>query len=554
MAFRAVDCESIDLVLKSSRVFAGESDAAAPAALAMGDGRIAAIGPADEVAAFARERRAGRAPEILDFGDALIIPGFHDSHLHFFHSAVYSSPLAARFMGTSEADCVDRVRQMAEMRPKGWLLAQGWREYRWDPPLTPSKESLDEAFPDRPVALYSGDAHTLWLNSTALRELGISRDSTPPAGGMYDRDESGEPTGIVREAAAMELMPRIMGSFTEEEILQAYRGFLARLAANGITSVCDLSLMAAPGLDFVRDDVYAALLDRGELSVRVNLFPTLLDDLGRFEELRASCSGDMLQARGLKQFFDGVSSQHTAWLAKPYSNARFEGDCGRPTVEPERMRGLVMRAASKGYPVRIHAIGDAAIHAALGIFEEARTTYGPLPDGQHNCLEHVENFQPQDIARMAQLGVVAAVQPPHMTLDPGGPERDLGPERVPFMWPFRSLADSGAVLAFGTDSPVVDVDSMDVIYSAVARKDPGTHEPADGWLPSERISRAEALRAYTQGSAMAAGRQSEVGTLEPGMLADVAVLDRNVLACDEDEIQKTKVLATFVGGRRVFAR
>ena len=553
-AFKAVRCESVDLVLKSSLVFTGESDAAAPAALAIEDGRIAAAGPADEVEAFAREHRAGWPPEVLDFGDALVVPGFHDSHLHFFHSAIYSSPLADRFVGTSEADCVERVRKMAERRPEGWLLAQGWREYRWDPPFPPSKASLDDAFPDRPVALYSGDAHTLWLNSAAMRELGLPRDSRPPTGGSYDRDESGELTGIVREAAAMELMPRIMGSFTDEEILQAYRGFLDRLAENGITSVCDLSLMAAPGLDFVRDDIYAALLEQGELNVRVNLFPTLIDDLGRFEKLKAGCTGKMLQARGLKQFFDGVSSQHTAWLAEPYSNARFKGDCGRPTIAPERMRDLVMQAAGKGYPVRIHAIGDAAIHAALDIFEEARATYGPLPNGQHNCLEHVENFQPQDIARMARLGVVAAVQPPHMTLDPGGPERDLGPERVPFMWPFRSLADSGTVLAFGTDSPVVDVDSMDVIYSAVTRRDPATHEPAEGWLPDERISRAEALRAYTLGSATAAGRQDEVGTLAPGKLADVAVLDRDVLSCGDEEIQKTKVLATFVGGRRVFKR
>ena len=141
-----------------------------------------------------------------------------------------------------------------------------------------------------------------------------------------------------------------------------------------------------------------------------------------------------------------------------------------------------------------------------------------------------------------------------MTLDPGGPERDLGPERVPYMWPFRTLLDTSAVLAFGTDSPVVDVNSMDVLYSAVTRQDPVTHEPAGGWLPAERIGRAEALRAYTQGSAAAAGRRRELGTLEVGKLADIAVLDRNLLTCDDEDIQKTQVLATFMGGRCVFER
>ncbi len=542
----------IDLVIESTRMFSGTSGSALPGAVAVSDDRIVAAGPHDDVRAFVRDRADEGAPETRDYGDALVVPGFHDSHLHFFHSAVYGSPLATTFVGTSEADCVKRLRAFAARRPDGWLLAQGWREYRWDPPVMPTKRSLDEAFPARPVALYSGDAHTLWLNSVALRELVLARTSVPPAGGSYDRFEDGELTGVVREAAAMELMPKIMGAFSDDEVAAAYRGFFAELARNGVTSVCDLSLMAGPGLDFIRDDVHARLLAAGNLTARVHLFPTLLDDMGRFEAMRERYEGPCLQASGFKQFFDGVSSQHTAWVAEPYANARFEGDCGRPTVDPETMRGLVLGAAAKGFPVRVHAIGDAAIHAALDIFEEARATYGPLPEGRRNCLEHVENFQPADMDRLAKLQVVAAVQPPHMTLDPGGPERDLGPERVPFMWPFRSLLDRSTVLAFGTDSPVVGVGSMDVLYAAVARQDPSTHKPESGWLPGERIGMAEALRAYTQGSAAAAGRRRELGTLEAGMLADIAVLDRNLLACEPEDIQKTHVLATFMGGRCVY--
>ncbi|WP_281654734.1 amidohydrolase [Eggerthella sinensis] len=545
----------IDLIIESRQVFTGTDGTAGPAAIAIAGDRIAAVGPREDVRAFAlKENGDGPAPAIRDVGDALVVPGFHDSHLHFFHSAVYASPLATMFLGENEADCVARMQAFAAERPNGWLLAQGWREYRWDPPVLPSKHSLDAAFPTRPVALYSGDAHTLWLNSAALDELGLTRDSVPPAGGSYDRDEQGELTGIVREAAAMALMPHIMGSFTDEEVADAYRGFFARLAENGVTSVCDMSLMAHPGLDFIRDDVHAALLARGELTARVNLFPTLLDDMSRFEDMRERYTGPYLQAPGFKQFFDGVSSQHTAWVTEPYANALVEGDCGRPTVDADVMRSYVLAAAERGYPVRIHTIGDAAIHAALDIFKEARATFGPLPEGRRNCLEHLENFLPEDLERLADLQVVAAVQPPHMTLDPGGPERDLGPERVPYMWPFRTLLDTSAVLAFGTDSPVVDVNSMDVLYSAVTRQDPITHEPAGGWLPAERIGRAEALRAYTQGSAAAAGRRRELGTLEVGKLADIAVLDRNLLTCDDEDIQKTQVLATFMGGRCVFER
>ncbi|HIW76094.1 MULTISPECIES: amidohydrolase [Gordonibacter] len=547
----------VDLIIESEHVFTGCEPTTRSGAVACADGHLVAVGPREDVRTFARQMNAASgaaAPEVRDFGDALVMPGLHDSHLHFFHSAVYSSPLATTFMGTSEADCVTRMKAFAATRPEGWLLAQGWREYRWEPPTMPTKRSLDEAFPTRPVALYSGDAHTLWLNSVALHELGLSLESVPPTGGSYDRFEDGELTGIVREAAAMELMPKIMGAFSNAEIMDAYRGFFATLARNGVTSVCDLSLMAHPGLDFIRDDVHAALLARGELTARVHVFPTLLADMSRFEAMRQTYTGPYLQAPGFKQFFDGVSSQHTAWVSEPYANARSAGDCGRPTVDVDTMRTLVLAAAAKGYPVRIHTIGDAAIHAALDIFEEARATYGPLPEGRRNCLEHLENFLPGDVERLAKLQVVAAVQPPHMTLDPGGPERDLGPERVPYMWPFRTLLDRQTVLAFGTDSPVVDVNSMDVLYAAVTRQDPKSHEPAGGWLPAERTGMAEALRAYTQGSAAAAGRRRELGTLEVGMLADVCVLDRNVLTCDVADIQKTQVLATFMGGRCVFER
>lgn len=544
----------IDVIIESTCVYTGNGSTAIPAALALAGDRIAAIGPHEDVYAFVRRVDPDHHVEVRDFGDACIMAGFHDSHLHFFHSAVYSSPLATTFVGESEADCVARMQAFAAKRPHGWLLSQGWREYRWNPAALPSKHSLDKAFPDRPVALYSGDAHTLWLNSVALDQLNLTPASVPPPGGSYDRDEQGELTGIVREAAAMELMPRIMGSFTDAEIADAYRGFLAQLASQGITSVCDMSLMAHPGLDFIRDDIHAYLLAHDELTARVHMLPTLQSDLSRFEAMRERYTGSILQAAGLKQFFDGVSSQHTAWVSEPYSNARFPGDCGRPTIETDAMRKLVMAAAEKGYPARIHAIGDAAIHAALDIFEEAREAYGPLPEGRRNCLEHLENFLPEDLGRLAKLQVVAAVQPPHMTLDPGGPERDLGDARIPYMWPFRTLLDEQTVLAFGTDSPVVKINSMDVLYSAVTRQDPATHEPVGGWIPGERIGRAEAVRAYTQGSAAAAGRRRELGTLEVGMLADMAVLDHNVLTCPPDDLQKTRVLATFMGGRCVYER
>ncbi|MEC4176942.1 amidohydrolase [Adlercreutzia sp. R7] len=548
-----------DLIMTSSAVFTGRDATPQAGAVAVADDRIVWVGPGGELP----EHLHGPRTVMADYGDALIMPGFHDAHLHFFHSALYLSPLAERFCGENEADAVARLAPLAARRPAGsWLLTQGWRDYLWNPAGMPSRASLDEAYPDRPVAMYSGDAHTLWLNTCALERLGIDDTSEPPAGGSYDRDEEGHLTGIVREAAAMALMPRIVDEFSREELLDAYRSFAAYCNEHGITGVCDVSLMAMPGLDFVRDDLFAALEKADELTVRVSMFPTLLEDRSRLAALKAAHQGPLLRAQGFKQFFDGVSSQHTAWIHDPYSNARFENDCGRPTVPADAMEALVAPAAAEGAPVRIHAIGDEAIHQCIDIFERhpvaasCHTEQAEQAEGSRprHTIEHLENFQPDDIERLAAAGIVASVQPRHITLDPGGPERDLGPQRVPYMWPFRSLLDAGAVLAFGTDSPVTDIDPINAVYTAVTRRDADSHEPAGGWLPDERITLAEALGAYTAGTAIAAQRAHELGYLEPGKFADIVVLEPNPFTLTDDDLQRTQVQATYVGGRKAYER
>lgn len=550
-------------IVQSKRVFTAVRGVDVPRELAFavelpvgasnaeGSGRIAHIGaPDDVIAAYP----AGTP--IMDFGDRFICPGFHDAHLHFFHTAVYNSPYVLMHMGESEAELVARTREFAAaLPPSAWVVTQGWRDYRWNPPVPPTKCSLDEAFPDRPCAMCSGDGHTLWLNSRALEALGVHRDSEPPAGGIYDRDENGELTGIIREAAAMELQPHLLEWLTQADFERAYTEQMARMAGQGITSICDMSLMPLPGCDFIREDIYEALDARGALTLRAHLFPTLLDDQTRLERMQerygAPTASTLIKAPGFKQFFDGVSSQHTAYLTEPYTNARHPGDRGHLTVSAERMRELVLSAAERGHAVRIHTIGDGAIHAALDIFEEALARFGAPKQGR-NTLEHLENLLADDLGRLAKLDVVASSQPCHITLDPGGPERDLGLERSRIMWPFATYERLGVTQAFGTDSPITPVTSMNVLYTAVTRQDPATHEPAGGWLPGERIPMAQAIRNYTFGSACAAGRERELGSLEAGKLADFVVLDHDLTGCEADDIQATRVLATYVGGRCVF--
>lgn len=392
-----------DLILKSTRIFTAEpgEDATISGSIVIEGGRIAFVGSDEEAAAY-----VGSETTVTDLGDAFVCPGFHDSHLHFFPSAMDRSPYVVFCEGTCPEDCVEALKQVEDMRPKDeFMLSYGWYHPLWDNPVLPTKSILDKAYPDRPVCLQSGDGHTLWLNSKGLEKLGITKDSVPPAGGTYQKDENGELTGIVQETAATMLTPTVL-AFSEEETNAGIKQFLADLNAEGITSVCDMSLLAVPGGDFVRDDVYRALEERGDLTVRINMFPTALEDLSRARKLRDEfADNDLLRSPGLKQFFDGVSSTHTAWLTEPYANAYFDGDCGSPVTDPERMRRIVLGAAEEGFAVRIHTIGDKAIHVALDIFEEAREKFGPVR-GQ-NGLEHLENFLPEDIARLAELDVSA---------------------------------------------------------------------------------------------------------------------------------------------------
>lgn len=495
--------QHIDRIIRSKNVFTAQDgiDTARELAIAIAGDRIVAVGAPDDVIAA-----APAATLVIDYGEQFICPGFHDAHLHFFHTSVGSSPYMLMDMGTSEAALVQHALEFSQDLPDdAWVVTQGWRDYRWDPPEHPTKASLDAAFPDRPCVMYSGDGHTLWLNSRALEALGVTRDSEPPAGGSYDKDANGELTGIAHEAAAMQLLPRCLEWLGEDRIASAYADQMRRMAEQGITSICDMSLMPMPGCDFIRDDVYDKLQTAGKLGIRAHLFPTLLDDQSRLEELQVRYANNaLLSAPGFKQFFDGVSSEHTAYLTEPYTNPRFPGDQGRLTVPAERMRKLVLAAAERGHTVRIH--------------------------------------------------VIASSQPCHITLDPGGPERDLGLERSRIMWPFATYKQRGIRQAFGTDSPITPVTSMNVLYTAITRQDPKSHWPEGGWLPSERIDAATALRNYTLGSAYAAGDEQNLGSLEPGKYADLVVLDQNPLTIDPQELQAAKVQATYLAGNLIYER
>ena len=544
-----------DLVISTRSLFTSTGHASVAGAVAICGGTIAAVGPFEQMDAY-----IGPKTRVVDVGDAFVCPGFHDSHLHFTSSAIGRSRFAVFCEGDSPQECAASLAAVADARPRDeFMIGYGWRQGRWADPVTlPTKDVLDEYWPDRPVVLQSGDCHNLWINSAGLAKLGLDDKSVPPAGGAYAKDADGHLTGLIQETAAMALVPQTMAGLSDGEYLEAARAFIRDLNAQGITSICDMALMALPGIeDLVRDRLYERLYDEGSLTVRMSLFPTALEDLTRARELRTRLgSNPYLRCGGLKQFFDGVSSTHTAWLLDEYANPYFPGDCGRPSIEPQLMRRIVLGANAAGFPVRIHAIGDRAIRTALDIFEESERVSGLLACG-HNGLEHLEGFALGDMERLAKLDVVANVQPPHATQDPGQVERDLGVPRVQLMWPFASYVRQGVRFSFGTDSPVVDINSRNVLYDAVTRRDAVTGLPMEGWHTDECISAADAVRAYTLGSAYACGRERELGTLEPGKLADICVLSHDIVGsleepADPEQILSAQVLMTIVGGQVVY--
>lgn len=381
-----------DYILKSSRIYKGTSNCLVDGIVAIKENRILFAGPG-----IREEYYKGPDTKVIDFKDKIIMPGFHDAHLHMYMSGLYASPFVhVSFTDTSEEQCVEGLRELAKIIPKErWLIGAGWYHPLWDNPVLPSKKSLDAVYPDRPVCMVSGDCHTMWINSRGMEILNIDQNTVSPSGGAIDVDENGELTGIFHESAASSLCGTIY-HFSEEEEDVFYKDFIRQLNQYGITSVCDMSMIALPGADFIRDDIYARLLARNQLNVRVNMYPTLVHNLERPLNMRDEYTDGMLQCNGVKHFFDGVSSCHTAYLKEPYYNPYYDGDCGKLSINPDEIRKLVLEATENDFSVRVHTIGDQAIHLMLDYFEEAQQKYGVKPYLQHT-LEHLENFQYEDI-------------------------------------------------------------------------------------------------------------------------------------------------------------
>lgn len=534
-----------DLLIKSRNLFTGTSDRPFEGCVAVQGNEIIKVGDAEEVRPYITEDT-----RIFEYQDEMVMAGFIDAHMHYFCGVFQSSQYMCRelFDAKSEEECVEIIKAFGQAHPEfDKISGMGWFPLLWDKKdVMPSKDSLDRIEPDRPVYLLSADGHTFWLNTKALKECGIDKE-TKVSFGRIGKDEKGELTGLLFEIEAEETANSKAFQLPEKDAEAMIADFNKKLLASGITTTTDMSVNPEPVGDFSEYALAKSMEDSGTLKVRLNLYPSLgiVPDTSVAEGLRDKYHSDKLRVAGLKQFIDGVSSTYSAYLLEPYTDR--PEFTSRPCYPYEVYRDCITNANQKGFGVRLHAIGDGAIRLGLDAIDFARMHSGNT--SVRNSLEHLEAIAPEDIPRFADLNVTCSMQPLH--IPPTAYEKmiRLGEKRCKYQWPFRSLLDKNAVLAFGTDFPVAPYDPLQSVYDAVARVDEKGEEIKIN--PWEKISLAEALKAYTAGSAYCIGMEERLGTLEEGKLADIIVFDRNIFDSELSEITKASVILTIVDGEIV---
>ena len=501
---------------------------------------------------------AGPGTTVLDAGGGLVMPGFNDAHVHFLMGARNLQNLEL-----SEETTVDgvlrRIAEFARTHPdREWLLGRGWF-YAVFPNGMPDRALLDQVVPDRPMAIEAYDSHTTWVNTAALRRLGITDDTPNLPRGEIHRDAAGRATGILKEAA-MELVDLALPPRTIAEDVDSLAAAATLAFRHGLTSVQEA------GGGRKQFEIYRALRASGRPMVRIRLGLrmepglTIADwehRLAEYEAVSLPHRGDPSISAGIvKAFADGVIETGTAAMLAPYEGltAGQPGAFGFPQWEPGELAAAVRVADRHGWQIQVHAIGDGAVRLALDAFEQASAA-NPPRDRRHR-IEHIETIDGADIPRFGSLGVVASMQPYHADPEPAQLDfygSKIGPDRASRGWPWNSIRRAGGRLAFGSDWPIVSFDPFLGLNSAVNRTT-GDGRPAGGWLPHERLALAEALAAYTSRSAWAAHEDTVKGTLEPGMLADVVVLDRDLFSTPPTELLSASVQATILGGRLVYER
>mgnify|MGYP000858272475 CR=1 FL=1 len=525
-------------VLSAARIHT--MDTARPLARAMAfdaSGRILALGDADELQArYPQARR-------LDVGSATVVPGLIDAHAHV--GGLGFAMLGADLVGTaSKAEIIQRLRaKAAQLKPGEWLLGNGWDQNDWPQQSFPTAAELDAVFPDRPVWLSRVDGHAGWANSAAMRA--VPRDlagNWQPDGGMIQRDAAGKPNGIFIDNAML-LVEHARPAPDEATSERALALGMQAAVEHGLTGVHDA------GITLAELRRYQRLADRGQMPLRIYAMAD-----GNSDALESLCRNGLyrhpsgrLQMRAVKLYADGALGSRGAAMLEDYSDDH--GNRGLLVMSADELAVASAKAKRCGVQVATHAIGDRGNRLALDTYAHA---LGADVAGDHRWrVEHAQILAPADLARFAQLHVIASMQPTHATSDMPWAQERVGAQRIVGAYAWRQLRDSGARLAFGSDFPVESVDPRLGLYSAVSRAD-GEGKPAGGWMPQEKLTAFEALRGFTLDAAYAGFGENELGSLAPGKRADFVVLAEDPLAVPDARLRTLDVRATYVDGKPVY--
>jgi predicted amidohydrolase YtcJ len=532
---------SADVIVQHAHVYTVDKTRPWAEAIAIRDGKILAVGTLQTV-----EKLRGATTKIVDAGGRVVLPGFTDCHVHFMSGSEALTGVILDDAKTVE-EYQKRIKEFADShRDAPWILGRGWTYPAFGASALPDKKYLDAIVPDRPVLLEGFDGHTYWANSKALEMALIDKNTPDPANGTIVRDANGAPTGALKEAAHR-LVSKIVPEMTREQRLAALRLGLHEAAKDGVVRV------HSAGGDFEHFDLYDELRQKGELTSRFYIAyflnpPELTSaQIDVIENARKTYHDDWLSGGAVKTMLDGVVESHTA--AMTYA------DTGKTTStfwDPEKYSAAMQELDKRGLQMFTHAIGDQGVDVALNAFEHMENvnhTHDMRPR-----VEHIETVMAKDIPRFGQLGVIASMQPLHAYPDADtlGPWlAGAGKEREPRAWAWKSIGERGGHLAFGSDWPVVTLNPWPGVEMAVTRQTTeGT--PAGGFVPEQRLTVAQAIEGYTLGAAYAGHREKTEGSIEPGKLADLIVVSQDPFKVPSNQLSKTEVLLTIVGGKVVY--
>lgn len=528
-----------DLVFRNGTVWTGVPGAPRAGAVAVRGDRILRVGDGNAVASL-----IGPRTRIVDLRGGLLLPGFIDAHTHFLAGGLSLRSVRLRDARTPAEFAARIAAKARELGPGAWVLDGEWDHEMFDPPELPRRDWIDALTPENPVCVSRLDGHMVLANSAALRAAGITRETPVPPGGEIPRDpETGELTGILKDAAA-DLVFRVAPPPSAADKRTAAELALRRAAEHGVTSVHEMA-------DAGSLEAFAELRRENRLTARLAVYIPVTD-IDAVDRLRpAFPAGDpWLKLAGLKGFADGSLGSATACFFEPYDDAPETAGLLHGQMFPDGiMAQRVLAADRAGLQVAIHAIGDRANALLLDIYERVGRENGPRD--RRFRIEHAQHLRPEDIARFGRLGVIASVQPYHLADDGRWAERKIGARRARTTYAFRSLLAGGAVLAGGSDWTVAPLDPLLGIRAAVTRATLDGRRPG-GWVPEEKLTVEEAVRAFTSGGAYAEFAEAEKGTVEEGKLADLVVIDRDIFRISPAEIGEARIVLTVCGGRIVF--